>query len=111
MHSTRPANRLQRHIPALRVHQSKAGAALTFKKNVGDAIVSACCIAPEDEAIMLMRAAKLIRKNILQAKCHFNGSVCDEQYDHIPASLNALVEMILDGSCKQQNINDYQVSD
>ena len=55
-HSTRLVNRLQRHIPALKVHQSKAGAVLTFKKNVGDAIVSACLIAPEDEAIMLMRA-------------------------------------------------------
>ena len=29
--STRLANRLQRHTPALKVHQSKAGAALTFK--------------------------------------------------------------------------------
>ena len=73
--------------------------------------MSACHIAPEDEAITLMRAAKLIRKEILQAKYHFNGSLCDEQNDHIPASLNALIEMILDGAYKQQNINDYQVSD
>ena len=62
---TRLANRLQRHIPILEVHQSKAEAVLTFQKNVGDAIVSASHIAPEDEAIMLMRAAKLIRKEIL----------------------------------------------
>ena len=69
--------------------------------------MSACHIAPENEAIMLIRAAKLIRKEILQAEYHLNGSLCDEQYDHIPASLNALVEMIVDGACKQQNINDY----
>ena len=110
VHSTQPANRLQRHVPALKVHQSKAGAALTCKKNVGNVIVSACHIAPEVEAIVLMKAAKLIRKKILQAKYHFNGSLCDEQYNHIPASLNALVEMILNGSFKQ-NINDCEVSD
>ena len=73
--------------------------------------MSACHIAPENKAIILMRAAKLISKKILLAKYHFNGSLCDEQYHHIPASLNALVEMILDCAYKQQNINDYLVSD
>ena len=85
VHSTRLANRPQRPIPALKVHQSKAGAVLKFKKKVGDALVNACYIAPEDAAITLMRAAKLIRKEIyrlsttLMVPCVVNSTTMSQR--------------------------------
>ena len=57
-----------------------------------------------------MRVAKLIRKEVLEKKYHFNGSLRDKQYDDLPVSLSALVGMILGGSNAGQRIDDNEVS-
>ena len=110
IHSTRLAQRLQEHIPALESHNSKSGTVLSFKKDVGDALLDACNFDSDDEAIMLMRVAKLVRKDIFETNYHFNGSLCDEQYNCLPSSLSALVSMILGDSNTKQNNCDKETS-
>ena len=110
VHSTRLAQKLQQHTPALDVHNTKSGTVLSFKKDIGNALLDACHVDPDEEAVMLMRVAKLVRKQVFENKYRFNGSLCDEQYDNLPASLSALVQMILGGSNAKQHIDDNEVS-
>ena len=110
IHSTRLAQKLQQHIPTLEAHNSNSGMILPFKEDVGDALLDACHFDSDDEAVMLMRVAKLVRKEVFEKKYHFNSSLCDEQYDNLPTALSALVGMILGGSNARQCIDDYEVS-
>ena len=48
-----------------------------------------------------MRAAQIVRKDILQIQQKFNGSLIDDSYNKSPVSLTALMQMILAGT----NIN------
>ena len=75
---------------------------MAFKNDVGDALLDSCNFNPDDKAIMLNRVAKLVRKEIFETNYHFNGSLCDEQYNCLPASLSALVSMILVDSNEKQ---------
>ena len=59
-------------MSSLESHNSKSGTILAFKKDVGDALLDACSFDPDDEAIMLMRVAKLVREEIFETKYHFN---------------------------------------
>ena len=106
VHSTRLAQKLQEHIPGLETHQSKAGTVLSFKEDVGDALLNACNIDSDEKAVMLMRVAKLIRKKIFETKYTFSSSLCDEQYDNLPPTLCALIGMILDNSAARQHGED-----
>ena len=110
IHSTRLAQKLQQHIPTLEAHNSNSGTVLSYKKDVGDALLDACNVDSDDEAVMLMRVAKLVRKEVLEKKYHFNRSLCDEQYDNLPTSLQALVGMILGGPDAKQRIDSYEIS-
>ena len=51
---------------------------LSFRKDVGDALLDACNFDSDFEAMMLMRGAKLARKEIFETNYHFSGSLCDE---------------------------------
>jgi len=110
IHSTRLAQKLLQHIPNLEAHHRNFGTVFSFKDDVGDSLLDACHFDPDNEAVMLMRVAKLIRKEVLEKKYHFNGSLCDKQYDDLPVSLAALVGMILGGSNVGQSIDDNEVS-
>lgn len=110
IHSTRLVQKLQQHIPALEAHNCKYGTVLSFKGDVGNALLDACNLDTDDQAVMLMRVGKLVRKEMFEKTYHFNGSLCDEQYDNLPPSLCALVGMILGGSNVGQCIDDNDVS-
>ena len=110
IHSTRLAQKLQQHIPTLEAHNSNSGTVLSYKKDVGDALLDACNVDSDDEAVMLMRVAKLVRKEVLEKQYHFNRSLCDEQYDTLPTSLQALVGMILGRPDATQRIDSYEIS-
>ena len=69
VHSTRLAQNLQEHSPALESHNSKSDAVLIFKKDVGDALLDARNFDSDDEAIMLKRVAKLIRRGVFETNC------------------------------------------
>ena len=50
---------------------------LSFRKDVGDALIDACNFDFDDEAMMLMRVAKLVRKVIFETNYNLSGSLCD----------------------------------
>ena len=52
----------------------------------------------DSDAVVLMRAAGIVRKEIFQKHYKFQGSLLDEQYDDNPSSLIALIQMILGGT-------------
>ena len=58
-----------------------ASLVLSFRKDVGDALLDACNFDFDDEAMKLMRVAKLVRKLIFETNYHFSGSLCDDEYN------------------------------
>jgi hypothetical protein len=109
IHSTRLAQKLQQHIPSLDVHNSNSGTIMSFKKDLGDVLLDACHSDPDNEAVMLMRVAKLLRKDLFQKRYHYDGSLCEDQYDELPTSLASLVKMILVGVTGEITTDDNEV--
>ena len=74
-------NDLQRNFKIIFQHLNLiiASLVLSFRKDVGDALLDACNFHSHDEAMKLMRVTKLVRKEIFETKYHFSGSLCDEQ--------------------------------
>ena len=54
---------------------------LSFREDVGDALLDASNFDFDDEAMKLMRVAKLVLKVIFETNYHFSGSLCDDQYN------------------------------
>ena len=52
----------------------KASLLLSFRKDVGDALLEPCIFDSDDEAMMLMRVVKLVRQEIFETSYHFSGS-------------------------------------
>lgn len=65
-------------------------------------MLDSCNKDSDDAAILLMRVAKLIRKEIFQHEYSLKGSLTDEQYDNLPDLLETLIKMILDDSTIKQ---------
>ena len=101
VNSTRLKEKLIEKIPILEANQSKYGVILSFKSGVGDVLLHATDKDSDSDAIVLMRAAQIVRKDSLQMHTQFNGSLVGDSYDINPASLIALVDMIIAGT----NIN------
>ena len=98
IHSTRLKIRLLSALPDLTAHVQGREILLTFKEDIGLALIKAC--DGGSDAVHLMRAAQVIRKELLNIKIkQFDGffftSEC--QRDSVPSSLLALVNMIQDG--------------
>ena len=74
---------LQRNFKIIFQHLNLiiASLVLSFRKDVGDALLDACNFDFDDEAMKLMRVAKLVRKVIFETNYHFSGSLCDDQYN------------------------------
>ncbi len=99
---TRLKEKLVEHIPGLEANKSNYEVVLSFKKDIGDALLYASKLDMDSDAVTLMRAACIVRKDILQANYKFNGTLTDEQYANNPATLTTLVQMIIGGT----NIRD-----
>ena len=109
IHSTMLAEKIKKLIPSLEVHNSKSGLVLCFSKDTGDAVLGACHPDPGSEAVILMRAAKIERNELFQMDFHYEGSLCDEQYDKLPTSLSSLMDMILEGTNAEQKTKENEV--
>lgn len=69
---------------------------LMFNKDLGAAIKQAC--TRDSQAVELVRAAEVVRKEIFKFKAAFNGSFQERcQEKSVPAALKTLVALILDG--------------
>jgi len=103
IHTTRLKNRLLSAIPGLRAHSQGRDALLSFEKHIGPALMKAC--DHDSDAVHLMRAAQIVRKEIFDSGFFFDGSFpANCQQKAVPPSLLALVNMILDGAnIKHQN--------
>ena len=94
IHSTRLKARLLAVILDLQAHSQGRDVLLTF--DVGTAIKTAC--DHDSDAILLARAAQLVRKEMFDKIFHFDGSFKPEcQQNSVPTSLLSLVNMILKG--------------
>ena len=94
IHSTRLKARLLAVIPDLQAHSQGRDVFLTF--DVGTAIKTAC--DHDSDAMLLARAAQLVRKEMFDKIFHFDGSFKPEcQQNSVSTSLLSLVNMILKG--------------
>lgn len=107
--STRLKEKLLAQIPDLEAHKNKYEVMLTFKDDVGETLLEAKQRACESDAVVLMRAANIIRNDIFQKRYTFTGSLTDKQYDDNTASLLALVKMVLGGTNIQNQMENNHV--
>ena len=97
IHTTKLKKRLLSALPDLRAHSQGRDILLSFEKDIGPALMMASC--RDDDAIHLMRAAQVVRKEIFDSSFSFDGSFQENcQQEAVPPSLLALVSMILEGA-------------
>uniref|UniRef100_UPI00358E6AEF uncharacterized protein n=1 Tax=Myxine glutinosa TaxID=7769 RepID=UPI00358E6AEF len=100
IHTTRLKNRLLSVLPDLRAHSQGRDTLLSFEKDIGPALMMTCYHDTHDsDAMHLMRAAQVVRKEIFDSSFSFDGSFqANCKQEAVPPSLLALVNMILDGA-------------
>ena len=72
IHTTRLKNRLLLEIPHLKAYSQGRETLLSFEKDIGPALMTACQL--DDDAMHLVRAAQVVRKEVFDSKFDFNGS-------------------------------------
>ena len=112
VHSSRLKSRLLAHFPDLKDFKKGRDSFLAFSGAVGGAVRDAYLHDYDGEAMHLARAAKIVRRDILQLTNLFSGSFDKScQYDSVPESLQALVSMILQGpNVKDRNTAKNQAA-
>ena len=97
IHTTRLKERLLSELPHLRAHSRGRDTLLSFEKDIGPALMIAC--QTDSDAMHLMRAAQVVRKEILNSSFSFDGSFKENcQQKAVPPSLLAFINMVLDGT-------------
>ena len=91
IHSQRLKVRLLSALPDLTAHVQGREILLTFKEDIGLALIKAC-----NDAVYLVRAAQVIRKELFSIKIkQFDGFFTSEcQRDSVPSSLLAQVNLL-----------------
>ena len=103
-HSTELKNRILAHIPELKAYKEGREVLLAFDSDMGYAIHKFCDEDYDSEAICLAKAAKIVRRDMLELRAMFTGSFDQDcQQKSVPKSLLALVDMIHNGP----NIADH----
>ena len=97
-------NRILAHIPELKAYKEGREVLLAFDSDMGYAIHKFCDEDYDSEAICLAKAAKIVRRDMLELRAMFTGSFDQDcQQKSVPKSLLALVDMIHNGP----NIADH----
>jgi hypothetical protein len=109
VNSTRLKDRILSMVPDLQAQQQGREVVLIFNSDVGEIVKIASAQSNDDDGIQLVRAAQIVRKEILQQEYSFDGSFqpgCEQNV--VPQSLLALVRMILQGPSiqDQKDAND-----
>ncbi len=101
--------RLLSVFPDIRAHLEGRSVILSFDNDIGGALRKACNHDGDRNAMCLVQAAKIVRKEMFNNNYSFDGSFTEEsQQNVVPQSLLALVSMILEGpniECQSQLIN------
>ena len=103
IHSSRLKDRLLSALPDLQAHLQGNSVILSFNEDFIVALTKACDF--DDDAMHLVRAAQIVRKEVFEKKNLFDGSFKHStEQEAVAPSLMALVRMILDGpSIKHQS--------
>ena len=98
-HSTRLKDRLNDNIPELKAQTQGRYILLAYDKDVGEALKIACKYNDDSEALVLAKAAQIVRKQMLtKSQEKFQGSFHEGcQKEAVPSLLFTLVRMILEG--------------
>ena len=98
IHSTKLKERLLSYLPDMQAHKQGRNVVLIANHDIGQALRKVCHHDADNDAVHLARAAKIVRSDMFKVKQNFDGSfgwTC--QKDSVPASLLALVSMVLNG--------------
>lgn len=96
VNSTRLKEKLLEELPELEAHKKGRDILLAFQDDVGFALADTCDFS---EAIVLAKAAKILRKHMLDHKSTFDGAFCMESLeDTVPSSLLQFVGMVEHGA-------------
>lgn len=107
VHTTRLKNRIMAQFANLQSYTEGRHVYLAFQEDVAVAVKLAYTDQCDDDALCLAKAAKIIRRDIMQCKNTFDGSFePDCQEKSVPKSVLSLVSMVLEGpNIKQQTDN------
>ena len=108
MHSTRLKERILANIPDMQAHKQGRDVYLVFTDDVGLALKKALDSDYDEEAIVLAKAAEIVRRDILKHdKSDFEGKFTTNcQQQSVLQSLMSLVGMIMTGpNIEQQSSN------
>ncbi|VDI03322.1 Hypothetical predicted protein [Mytilus galloprovincialis] len=98
LNSTHLKDRILAAIPDLEAHKQGRDVLLIFNEDIGKAIKQALASNYDDEAIILSKAAKIVRKDMMETNTSFKGFFeTDCQKKSVPQSLKTLIGMILGG--------------
>lgn len=98
VHSTRLKERIFCYFPDMEAHRQGRNLVLMGNEHIGSALKKACEYDADNEAVILARAAKIVRRDMLQLKNKFDGSFDSKcQEESVPSSLMTLVSMVLNG--------------
>ena len=98
IHSTKLKDKILGYFQDMEAHKQGRDVVLIFNEDVGSTLKKACEHDIDDDALSLARAANIVRRDMLKMNNQFNGSFennCQEK--SVPASLLALVAMVLNG--------------
>jgi hypothetical protein len=99
VNTTKLKNKLLSHFPGMRAQPCGKEVLLVFDEDIGRALSTACHADSNVEALTLVKAAHIVRRDIFGTPFTFNGQfTADCQQKSVPQSLTALVQMILHGA-------------
>ena len=97
----------------MEAHKQGRNIVLVGNRNIGCALVKACNLDADSDAVPCLGCNYIVRKDMFKMKNQFNGSfegICQKKKHSVPAHLMALVSMILNGpnidrqTCKHLNM-------
>lgn len=109
-HSTRLKNRLLNHYPDMKAYSKGRDVLLSFDADIGDILKNAQDYTYEDDAMIIAKAARLIRREIFSKSVTFSGSFEPDCQDNASSKarslIHSLIQMILEGP----NISNHSSS-
>jgi len=99
VHSTRLKNKILAQFPGMTAQSHGKEGLLVFDEDIAGALSNACQFDKDVEAMILVKAAQIVRRDITNATYKFSGefsTCCHEK--SVPQSLTALTQMILEGA-------------
>jgi len=97
-------------LPNLKAYKEARDIFITFGEDIGS-VLKVASEGRDDEAMILSKAANIVRSKMKEMNCVFNGNFQTNcQKNSVPETLLHLVSMILRGSNIKTNLEDASVS-